>query len=150
MGSLYLDEPGNILIDITDHSSKIQFCQKGRAGVRDVDVTRVRRQDEMIKSREPHIPEKFRGNHVNGTSVIIIHKFSEAEWIIFLKHKGIIFVIQPFINEASLKKYLGSPHCETISPFPKFCFGFSSTDTQLKQTPLKAGKSSCPPRGPWK
>ena len=101
MGSLYLDELRIISIELTDHDSKIQFCQKGRAGVRGVDVTGGRRQDEMIKSREPHIPEEFRGNHVNGTSVIIIHKFSEAEWIIFLKHQGIIFVIQHFINEAS-------------------------------------------------
>lgn len=79
MGSLCLDEPRNILIHVTDHTSKIQFCQKGRAGVRGVAVTGVRRQDEMTESREPHIPEEFQGNNVNGTSVIIIHKFSEAK-----------------------------------------------------------------------
>ena len=42
-------------------------------------VTGMRRQEEMTESREPHIPEEFQGNNVNGTSVIIIYKFSEAK-----------------------------------------------------------------------
>ena len=57
----------------------VPFCQKGRAGVRGVAVTGMRRQEEMTESREPHIPEEFQGNNVNGTSVIIIYKFSEAK-----------------------------------------------------------------------
>lgn len=100
MGSLYLDE----LRIIVEHRSRFQntvLPEKGEGLGSECGCYWGRRQDEMIKSREPHIPEES-GNHVNGTSVIIIHKFSEAEWIIFLKHqKGIIFVIQHFINEAS-------------------------------------------------